>query len=248
MAFGSHTKAAFLKIWKDFKQIGFICNVATQALTITYLIYNLCVGSGLWFINALLLAFATAYSIFFFYMLPHEEKKEVKKTVQRIYKWAKRLIKLFTIGVTVYGLFLAVDRLTPFSLILPVFTIVGWTLDILIEIICLVIESRLEYIFEGLAQDFGSIPIIGKHIEGFTGKEGAKTAVPSEKLLFLRNEVALAQAQEDERKAEAKEQKKADRKRRVKAFFSKKTKEKPAPQTEETPVSQDRARKKKTKK
>ena len=217
----NQTKAAILKIWGDFKKVAFYCNVATQCLTVAYLVYALCAPSGLWYVNTVLLALAVSYSAFFLYMTKHETSKEFKKIIKTTYKWAKRAIKLFTLGITVYGLFLAADYLTPLALILPTFTIVSWTLGILVELICAVIESRLDYVFEGLAEDFGKVPFLGKWVKDLTGKDGEEE-IPSEKLLYLRNEVAASEAVKEERRAAEKERKKAKKREKWKAFFSKK--------------------------
>jgi len=164
-----HTKAAVLKIWGDFKRISFVCNICTQILTLSYLIYALISQTGLWYINTFLLALSLAYTVFF--LCTHQrEKRNVKKIGKKIYKWIKRITKLYPMIVTVYGLFLSVNHLTPLALILPILTIAAWVLDVLIEIICMVIQSRLDYLFIGLVEDTKNIPLLGRWTKNITGK------------------------------------------------------------------------------
>ncbi len=220
MVFLGHTRAAVTLIWNEIKKIGFICGIAAHAFTIIYLITTFFTSTGLWYVNAILLALAIANACFAVYFEKHEkETKKLKKTVSNTYKWAKRALKLFTIGITLYGLFLIPNNLNPFSLIGPICIAAFWLLDVLIAIICIVVESRVDYILEGLAADLGDLPIVGKLVKEGTGK-GLELGEPNEKLEKLR-EIAVANNADWNVKVEkSKAYKKEKRKEKTKLFFN----------------------------
>lgn len=219
MAFLGHTKAAVTLIWNEIKRIGFICGVAAHAFTIIYLITTFFTNTGLWYVNAILLALAVLNTGFAIYFDKHEkETKKLKKTVSTTHQWAKRALKLFTLGITLYGLFLIPNNLNPISLIGPICIAAFWLLDVLIAIICMVVESRVDYILEGLAADLGDIPLLGKYVKEGTGK-GLDLGEPNEKLEKLQ-EMAIANDADWNVKVEkSKAYKKEKRKEKTKLFF-----------------------------
>ena len=191
MALLGRTKAAIMLIWNEFKNIGLIFGIASHALTIGYLIITLFTNTGLWYVNGILLTLAVVNAAFAIYFELYEKSaKKLKKTVSAVYKWSKRTIKLFTLGITFYGLFLATTNLTPLSLISPILIAVAWLLDVLIAIICMVIEAKLDYILEAITADLKHIPLIGKEVQKLTHK-GMNVGQPSDKLEQL-NEMAIA--------------------------------------------------------
>ena len=219
MAFLGHTKAAVTLIWNEIKRIGFICGIAAHLFTIVYLITTFFTDTGLWYVNAILLALAIANAIFAIYFDKHEkEAKKLKKTVTTTYQWARRAIKLFTLGVTLYGLFLIPNNLNPFSLICPICIAAFWLFDVLIAIICMVVEARIDYILEGLAADFGELPLVGKYVKEGTGK-GLDLGEPNEKLEKLRELAAASNEDWNLKVEQSKAYKKEKRKEKTKLFF-----------------------------
>ncbi len=219
MAFFGRTKAAVMLIWNQFKSIGLIFGIATHVLTIAYLTINLFTNTGLWYINAILLALAVVNAAFAIYFEFHERAaKKLKKTVSSIYRWSKRVLKLFSLGITFYGLFLATTNLTPLSLISPILIAVAWLFDVLLAIICLVIESKVDFLLEAITADLKPIPLIGKEVQKITHK-GMNAGQPNEKLDIL-NEMAAADNEEwkNLKKAED-EYNKEQRKEKVRTFF-----------------------------
>lgn len=217
--FLGHTKAAVKMIGAEFKQIAFISNIATQVVMLGYLLYTLIAPIGLWYINAALLTLSLAYLVFTLYSNYVTINKEAKQTVKSIYKWTKRVLKLFPLGIAVYSLFLAPNNLTALSLISPIVITVGWLLDVLISILYSILESRLDLLMEGIAADLGSIPFVGKYVKEATGKGIGNTA--NEKLEALQEIAAADEAEWNERLRQTKAEKHTSFATKVKNLFRK---------------------------
>lgn len=148
-----YTKMAIKQTVSDLKKTDYIRNVATQIIYIIYLIYTLIVGTGILALNIVLLVISTSYFVFFLTMTfagKTPEGKNVKKTGTAVYVWTKRLIKLFTLGVAVYGICTAVERVSAVSVILAALMIVGWILQIIFEVLIKILTNRVNFILEGL--------------------------------------------------------------------------------------------------
>ena len=57
--------------------------------------------------------------------------KAVKRGGALIFRWSKRIIRLFTLGVALYGLCQTVEVVTPLAVVLVALMIVGWILQII---------------------------------------------------------------------------------------------------------------------
>ena len=99
-----YTKMAIKQTITDLKRTDYIRNVATQIIYIIYLIYTLIAGAGYLAANIVLLVLSVSYTVFFLTITScgkTPEGKNVKNAGTKIYVWAKRLIKLFTLGLTI---------------------------------------------------------------------------------------------------------------------------------------------------
>ncbi len=212
-----YTKAALNKLKDDFKKLALICNIGVQISTILYLLYSVCIGSGVFIANLLLLILAVGYFIFFLYVTKTEGKKQLKKLVKQIYKWCKLLIKPITIGVAVYDLFTA-SEYSPISTLLVAIMIIGWAIQILFEFIYKLISIRVEFFIEALKADVENITkpfqTVGNFFKKVTGKETEEEVKePSKHRLWLDKTVASMRSAREEKKSAdklaAKEQKRA---------------------------------------
>ena len=196
-----YTKAAFNKIVNDFKKIDFIRNVLTQGVYISYLIYAVCIQSGVLAVNIALLTLAVGYFIFFLYMKTRGVTKQIKITVKKIYKWCKRLIKLFNLGVLIYGLSITASHFTALSLILAALMIVGWVLEILFEVVFRFFVNKAKFIIEGMEADYKNItkPVksVGNFFKKLTGKQIEEEPQPTENRIILDNLVAQERAKKE---------------------------------------------------
>ena len=164
-----YTKKVFAKTVEDLKMLAFVCSLALQSFQIFYLIYALCSGSGILAANIALLAISSAYLIFMIYIRWKQTKKEIRRLFKTIYRWGKRLIKLFTLGVSVYGIYITYSQTatvsTIISVILLVFMLLAWVLDLLLEVTIRVAEKRGKMFFEAFKEDMANLPIVGGWLE-----------------------------------------------------------------------------------
>lgn len=170
-----YTKSVFIQTKEDLKKLGFLCSACLQSFQIIYLIYALCIGSGILFANIALLVLSVGYFSFMLYINRYETKKEIRQIFKTVYRWGKRLIKLFTLGVSVYGLFItASEPITVsgvVSIILLVFMLLGWVLDILLEVLTKVVEKRGKLFLDALKMDMEPALKAVNLIQKFRGKE-----------------------------------------------------------------------------
>lgn len=231
-----YTKAAFKQTVEDFKKIDFIRNIATQSLYIAYLIYVLCTGVGLLVANILLLVLAVGYFGFFLFMTLKPPTKRVKEVVKTIFTRCRQLIKLYTLGVMVYGVWLTAEHVTPLSLILSSLMIVCWVLQILFEVVFKFFLNRANFIIEGMEADYENMtkPVrtVGNFFKKMTGQEVEEEKAPTKNRIILDQKVALAreerkrqkEADAEERFLRAKQAKEEAKQRKADAKAAKKSK------------------------
>ena len=233
-----YTKAAFKKIVDDFKKIDFARSIITQGIYMAYLIYAICIQSGVLGVNIALLTLACAYFGFFLYMKTRGVQKQVKKLVQKIYKWCKRLIKLFNLGVMIYGLSITASHFTALSLILAALMIVGWVLEILFEVVFRFFVNKAKFIMEGMEADYKNLtkPVktVGNFFKKLTGKKVEEEPEPTKNRIILDKMVAQERAQ--------KENDRVDKRAKINLWMQDKLsvfkRKKPIFQEEETSVEQ----------
>ncbi len=233
-----YTKAAFSKIINDFRKIFNGIKIATQLLSILYLIFALCTGTGIMIANIVLLVLSLGYFVFFLIMETKKGKRKVKRLIKSIYGWSKRSIKLLTIGITIYGLVLAKADFEPLSFLVVVLMVIGWVLEFLFYIIIKFLEAEKNLLIEGLVTDLGSVPILGNYVKKL---ENNQAPIPEKTRLKLDGMVQEAREKKALQKQQAKIEKKenaklakaqkAEEKRQLKA--AKKTPQPEAPAEEE---------------
>lgn len=213
-----YTKMAIKQTVSDLKKTDYIRNVATQIIYIIYLIYTLIVGTGILALNIVLLVISTSYFVFFLTMTSAgktPEGKNVKKTGTAVYVWTKRLIKLFTLGVAVYGICTAVERVSAVSVILAALMIVGWILQIIFEVLIKILTNRVNFILEGLEADLDNMlkPVrsVGNFFKKVTGKEVAPPKELTKNQLKLKEKVELYRAEQKKKKEEERLRREAEK-------------------------------------
>lgn len=208
-----YTKAAIKKTIEDFKKIDLVRNIATQVLYLVYLLYAVCVGSGFLPVNIILLTLAAAYFAFFLFVTFRGVKKQIKRTVRTVYGYCKHLLKLFNLGVMIYGISLTAGHVTPVSLLLSSLMIVGWVLQILFEVVFKFFLNRAQFILEGMEADYENLtkPVrtVGNFFKKIAGKEVEEEKEPSKNRLYLDKKVAQERAKKERQKEEDKLARKA---------------------------------------
>ncbi|MBO5736704.1 MAG: hypothetical protein J6S04_02740 [Clostridia bacterium] len=204
-----YTKSVFNKTIDDLKNIAFISALLMQLFQVGYLIYALCIGSGITIANIVLLVLSTAYLGFMLYVHWQDVAKSTKKLLKNIYRWSKRFIKMFTLGVSIYGLFItASETITTKSLvsiILVVFMLIAWILDVLFSLIIMILERRKDLFFNAFKMDFEPVFKAKNFIDKIKGKEVEEEIVSTK----TRNTLDRLKSSFKEMKAQQKQDKKS---------------------------------------
>lgn len=206
-----YTKSVFLKTLDDLKKLAFLFSLCLQIFQIGYLLYALIIGSGNLAVNIVLLVISIAYLVLIFYFYRNKIKNSTKQLLKNIYRWSKRVIKLFTLGVSIYGLYAtASDVITLKSLIsimLLVFMLITWILDVLLSLVILVIERRKNMFFDAMKMDFEPVFKAKNFFDKVRGREVEEELVPTK----MRTKLDLLKNEFREKKAQIKLDKKAER-------------------------------------
>ena len=124
-------------------------------------------------------------------------KANLKKTAKRIFQWCKRLIKLYTLGVTLYGVYFTAQNVSFISVLLSAFMAVGWVLEFVFYVVCRVLEIRVKFLIEGLEADVAQIMQPVKTVSNFFKKMTGKEIEPEKPQ--TKNQQLLQQLVEEEK-------------------------------------------------
>ena len=210
-----YTKTAVKKVLDDFKRLDYLRNLITQVLYIAYLVYAVVVSAGVFWANVALLSLSACYFLFFLVMTTGRigaSKPKAYKIVKKIFVRCKQLIKLFTLGVMLYGIYATTTHVTPLSVILSALMIVGWILQVVFEVILRYFLSRANFVIEGMEADYENfvkpVKTVGNFFKKMTGKEVEPEKERSKTRLWLDKKVEEQKAQKEREKREEKEAKK----------------------------------------
>ncbi len=209
-----YTVVAGKQVWKNITVFSRIINIVSQAISILFLLYISIWGNSVLPITLTLLVISVAYLIFYCIMLAKSEQKELKKVVATVVKWCKRAIKLVNLGITIYAVASASGENT-LDILLTVFSVFFWVLDILLEIVCIIVKGWGLLLYEGLKADVEKITEPVNSTKNFfkklTGQEIEEKPEPTKRRLYLDGLVEEYQKEKAEKKQEEKETKKRQR-------------------------------------
>jgi hypothetical protein len=136
--------------------------------------------------------------------------KKFKTISQNVYTRTKLLIKFFTLGITLYGIYATTAHVTPFSIILTTLSILAWILQLLFHIVLIFFIDRFHLLKEGMEADWRAIkariPFMKKDAEDEEAKEKSKHR------LWLDEKVAENRALREQEKLQEKDDKKQAKK------------------------------------
>lgn len=198
-----YTMTALQKIKNDFLKIIFACNVFIQVLYVAYLIVALCVGAGNAVVNGILLGLSSLYLGFYLVMNFRESRgaKQTKKIVELIYKWSKRLIKVYTLAAAIYAIILTEGNANHFTVLITAFMLVGFVLQILLEIVYRLVVSRLTLLIEGIKADVAPVTKTVNFFKKLKGDEIEAEPEKSKQREWLDKKVVVYRAARAEEKA-----------------------------------------------
>ena len=181
-----YTRGLFKQTVYDVKKLAVITGFLVQIFQIIYLIYALIAQTGIMIANAVLLFFTVAYFAFSLYLhfkdLKYEEK--IKRLIKTVYGWGKRIIKFFTLFISVYGFIAIANEPTTvkitFSLILLIFMVIAWIVEILLWFLVRMIEKRGDLFIDALKLDVEPLYKANNFIQKIRGLEVEDTIVEPE--------------------------------------------------------------------
>lgn len=184
-----YTSAAVDRIAQDFKRAVFCANITTRALYITYLIYAIAVSAGISWINVTLLSLTAIYLVFYIVSQYNRDRihAECREAVRRCSAWVTLAVKSLALASTVYGIYVATSHVSVVSVSLAAFSVMGFAIQIILEIIRYIVIDRFELLKTGFQKDMEPItrPVrtIGNVIKRVKGEEEAEAPELDEKRL-----------------------------------------------------------------
>lgn len=150
-----YTKAAFNKMVDDIKRVAFIAVIIVQALAIIFPLYSIIAKTGNLIVNIVLLVVSVAYLVF--YIVTHnkdsKKDKDTKKKVKVIYKIIKFSAKTVSLGIAIYALFISTREADLISLIIVALMIIGWILQVALELAYIFVKKRVSLLIDGIKAD-----------------------------------------------------------------------------------------------
>ena len=189
-----YTRTAIDIIISDIKKFSTIFNYGSFIFTSAYFIYALVTKTGNFIANIILASLFVGYTIFYF-ITRSMEMKSAKKIVKRSYKWIKIVIKTFTLGAMIYGIYITTTNVTPISIILATLMIILYVLQILLELACEIVEDKKDLLVEAVAKDMEIVtkPVsaVGNFVKRMKGEEVViEEKEPSRELKILEKRMA----------------------------------------------------------
>lgn len=218
-----YTKAAIEKTVADLKRFGFTFNIATEIFSILYLIYAIAVGGGYLIANIILAALSLSYLIFYVITHNNPDAKAACVLTKAAYKWVKLGIKAFTLGVTVYGIYIATEHVTLVSIVMASAMVISWTLNVILTLSINYFSAKAKFIIAAIEADFENMlrPVekVGNFIKKVRGQEIAEKPAPSKTRILLESTVLEYR---EKKKAEKEEKLKERLKKREESIREKK--------------------------
>ena len=211
-----YTREAFSKIVEDFKKLGFGFTVGGNVAYIGYLIYAIATTRGDLWVNIPLLVFSVVYLSFYLYATQFgkelDGKKNLQKIAKRIFSWAKKLMKVYTFGVMLYGLTSVSKGADAFYVILMAMQIMFFMLQIVFDIIVRIIEKYADMVRTAITMDVEQVTKPVKSVTNFFKKMSGKDVEEEESEPTKMQEMLTARVQTaKEKKAQEREKKRQEK-------------------------------------
>lgn len=211
-----YTRAALNKIVSDLRRVNYVYNIISPLFSIFYLIYACVVKSGLLAVNIALGVLTLAWLII--YLAAYTRNEEFLRRSKHIINRAKIAVRAFSLGVAVYGIYIASEHVTVFSILFASVTALGWIGQVVLELLTSYIEAQVDLIIEGFKADMEGftkpvrvVESVIKRVTGRADSEEEAEKKPSKRRLLLEEKVGRM-LEERRRKKEEKKQKKLEEK------------------------------------
>ena len=155
-----YTITAIKMIINYIKKIANIIKWVSLIFSIFYYLFVLIMGIGNLIINIILTVLFVTYTLYEFISFKKKNYK-VKRILKRVYNWLKIGIKTFTLGSSIYGIYIASSNVSGISIILATLMIILWILQIGLELVIFLFEDKIRLIIAGFYKDFEFVRKIG---------------------------------------------------------------------------------------
>lgn len=224
-----YTRSILSKTKRDIDILVTAFTFSTQVLYIAYLLYMLISGSNIWHLHLSLLIISCAFLVFdvctakavsviskgrLFPKNEHRRSlsdiKKRRRIIRRIKFCITHSLKLLVIAASVYTIIADPYSVHPISIIFTTVMVLMWMIQILLEAVRLILNSRLDLFSEALRADFEFVtkPVdsVKNTFRKFMGKDVKDEREPTKERTYLDSVVEKFRA----KKAEEKNEKKAD--------------------------------------
>lgn len=152
-------KPFFSRVLSVLKTIFFIFNLLTQLANIALLAYLSTVTNEKQVVNLCLLVFAVIYLIVYVVLTLFDKfnTKKAKTVAKKTYKYAKRVMKFISLGITVYSIYLSTQHLSFISTIIAGCALNFMITSIIIEILMIIVARKVKKIKEKVTERLNNI-------------------------------------------------------------------------------------------
>ena len=150
-----YTLAAIKKTIQDIKNLVFVFNVLVIWSSIAYLIYSSFTGIGNVYANSIVCLATFAYFIFYVLSTKKTIKKSEFEASKHIYKIIKLTVNAVVLLIAIYGII--IGTISNSSAIKTYLLLIIWVLQVIVELLALAIETRLEMFKAAFYHDFSAI-------------------------------------------------------------------------------------------
>ena len=214
-----YTRAAIDKTLNDFKRFGFVFNIVIELLSISYLIYATIAGVGFIYANIALAAVSLAYLIFYIIVGRDSEKKKMYTSTKSGYKIFKIAVHTLTLGVTVYGIYIATDEPSFISIVMAAATTLGWSINLLVTFSVSYLAAKANFIVRAIEADIEEakrpVEKVDNLIKKIRGEEIKPKDPPDKTRVLLESTVNAYR----EKKSPKKQKSKPKKRERITDFF-----------------------------
>ena len=225
-----YTIAAYKKTVKDCKTLLYWTTFLLQVVYLSYLGYAIATSKdAIQIVNIVLCGLSLAYFIFFAVVTRLGKDKDAQKKskpVKEVLAWCKRLIRVYTLGVMIFGIFQTVRTVTPLAVVLAVLMVVIFVLEIVFAVLSYIVEKRLSVFISAIMHDIRPVTEAvrksGNFFKKLKGEETEPEPIISElderNLEFLTplvdKEMEERREKEEEKRQQKKRQKQEEKEQR----------------------------------
>lgn len=203
-----HTRKLLNQTINDFNILRAFFSYTTQIIYIIYLTYLLITPNEIWYIHLALLLISIPFLVYDIisndninrlkkekprfwriikkrkYKKALSDAKKSKNIIKKIKSYTSHTLKLIVLAVSFYPIIVSPNSVHPLSIICTSIMAIVWLLHIVVEVLTLIIQKRIEMFKEALSADMEFItkPVstVKSTFKRIIGKESEEESDPTE--------------------------------------------------------------------